>query len=90
LAVIETKPDNVLADLRLDDPWPELLKLTEETHHLRDGISRGEKIHTPFVVILIHEWNLWKQQVRRANICPMQCNLLMATISLLCALVAAR
>ena len=60
----ESKPDNSLADLRLNDPWPELADLVQRTHHLRPEITRKEKKHTPFVVILVHEWARWKEQVR--------------------------
>ncbi|KAH6785649.1 hypothetical protein C2S51_038104 [Perilla frutescens var. frutescens] len=56
-AVIESKPDHFLDDLRLNNPWPEL-KRYAETIDLDTADSIAHK-HTPYVFILIkiaEEW----------------------------------
>ncbi|KAL3848992.1 hypothetical protein ACJIZ3_010874 [Penstemon smallii] len=56
-AVIESKPDHFLDDLRLNDPWPEL-KSFAETYDLDTPDPVVHK-HTPYVIILIkiaEEW----------------------------------
>ncbi|KAL0319856.1 UNVERIFIED_CONTAM: NEDD8-activating enzyme E1 regulatory subunit AXR1 [Sesamum radiatum] len=56
-AVIESKPDHFLDDLRLNNPWPELKRFAE-TFDLDTADPIVHK-HTPYVIILIklaEEW----------------------------------
>ncbi|KAK3014230.1 hypothetical protein RJ639_008163 [Escallonia herrerae] len=55
--VIESKPDHFLDDLRLNNPWPDLRRLTE-TIDLNTSDPVLHK-HTPYVIILVklaEEW----------------------------------
>ncbi|XP_076938781.1 NEDD8-activating enzyme E1 regulatory subunit AXR1-like [Bidens hawaiensis] len=56
-AVIESKPDHFLDDLRLNNPWPELKKFTENID-LDTSDSVVHK-HVPYILILVkiaEEW----------------------------------
>ncbi|KAL0405395.1 UNVERIFIED_CONTAM: NEDD8-activating enzyme E1 regulatory subunit AXR1 [Sesamum latifolium] len=56
-AVVESKPDHFLDDLRLNNPWPELKRFAE-TFDLDTADPIVHK-HTPYVIILIklaEEW----------------------------------
>ncbi|KAI5565578.1 hypothetical protein BDE02_14G131500 [Populus trichocarpa] len=56
-AVIESKPDHFLDDLRLNNPWPELKRFAETIDlNVTDPVAHK---HTPYVVILVkiaEEW----------------------------------
>lgn len=56
-AVIESKPDHFLDDLRLNNPWPELRSFAE-TIDLNTGDTVLHK-HTPYVVILVKAAEEW-------------------------------
>lgn len=56
--VIESHPDNVLEDLRLDVPFEELMAYME-TQDMK-SMSKGEYMHTPYVVILYKYLQIWK------------------------------
>ncbi|KAL3635433.1 NEDD8-activating enzyme E1 regulatory subunit axr1 [Castilleja foliolosa] len=56
-AVIESKPDHFLDDLRLNNPWPELRRFAESTD-LNTSDSVIHK-HTPYVIILIKMADDW-------------------------------
>ncbi|GER43097.1 NEDD8-activating enzyme E1 regulatory subunit [Striga asiatica] len=56
-AVIESKPDHFLDDLRLNNPWPELRRFAE-TIDLDTSDPVVHK-HTPYVIILIKMADEW-------------------------------
>ena len=64
--IIETHPDS-LVDLRLFNPWPELLELAlEETSALdvqesEGGMSDFQHGHVPYVLLLLKYLEDWKQ-----------------------------
>lgn len=55
--VVESKPDHFLDDLRLNNPWPELMSFTETIDlNVQDPVAHK---HIPYVIILVkmaHEW----------------------------------
>ncbi|KAI9884941.1 MAG: hypothetical protein M1823_003255 [Watsoniomyces obsoletus] len=60
--IVETHPDPVSAvDLRLLDPWPELVSLVKETTNNLDSIPDYEHGHIPYVLLLLHYLESWKQ-----------------------------
>ncbi|KAI3457348.1 hypothetical protein Pfo_014011 [Paulownia fortunei] len=56
-AVIESKPDHFLDDLRLNNPWPELRRFAETID--LDTADPVVHKHTPYVVILIKMAEEW-------------------------------
>ena len=59
--IIESKSDALKHDLRLNQPFPELVE-----HSLSFDLKEQAKIdhvHTPFIVILVQALNIWKQRV---------------------------
>ncbi|GAB2274896.1 NEDD8-activating enzyme E1 regulatory subunit axr1 [Dionaea muscipula] len=58
-AVIESKPDHFLDDLRLNNPWPELKCFAESIDiNVHDPVAHK---HIPYVVILIKMAEEWAQ-----------------------------
>jgi len=57
--IIEGKPDNEVKDLRLTNPWPELLKFCE----IQDlnNMDKETHSHTPYIVILLNLLKQWKE-----------------------------
>ncbi|KAL4557662.1 hypothetical protein LXL04_035848 [Taraxacum kok-saghyz] len=56
-AVIESKPDHFLDDLRLNNPWPELKKFTESVNlDIPDPVVHK---HTPYILILVKMASEW-------------------------------
>ncbi|CAK7348973.1 unnamed protein product [Dovyalis caffra] len=56
-AVIESKPDHFLEDLRLNNPWPELERFAESIDlNVSDPVAHK---HTPYVVILVKMAEEW-------------------------------
>ena len=57
--IIESHPDNPLEDLRMDRPFPELIRFTEciELEKLSDADHR----QVPYPVILLHMLKCWKE-----------------------------
>lgn len=56
-AVIESKPDHFLDDLRLNNPWPELKRFAESIDlKVADPVAHK---HTPYVVILVKMAEEW-------------------------------
>ncbi|KAL9273000.1 NEDD8-activating enzyme E1 regulatory subunit AXR1-like protein, partial [Drosera capensis] len=58
-AVIESKPDHFLDDLRLNNPWPELKRFADSI-----DLSTHDRVahkHIPYVVILIKMAEEWAQ-----------------------------
>ncbi|KAK9757273.1 hypothetical protein RND81_01G153100 [Saponaria officinalis] len=56
-AVIESKPDHFLDDLRLNNPWPELKRFVESIDiNVADPVAHK---HIPYVVILIKMADEW-------------------------------
>lgn len=60
--VVETHPDPVsTVELRLLDPWPELLRLVEEKTKDIDKQTDYEHGHIPYMLLLLHYLDIWKQ-----------------------------
>ena len=57
--IIESHPDNVLADLRLDVPFPGLSQFMESQNMAE--MSKTDYLHTPYVVILYKYMEEWKK-----------------------------
>ena len=58
--VIEAKPENVLQNLRVHDPWP---ALREYAHHFDlESLDNMTYKHVPYVVILIKALRLWSER----------------------------
>ncbi|GJV10671.1 NEDD8-activating enzyme E1 regulatory subunit AXR1-like protein [Tanacetum coccineum] len=56
-AVIESKPDHFLDDLRLNNPWPELKTFTENIDlDTSDPVAHK---HTPYILILVNMAQEW-------------------------------
>ena len=59
--MIESKPFSANPDLRIVNPWPELLEFTETFDvHSEDRSHRG---HIPYVILLIKWLEKWKKEV---------------------------
>lgn len=58
--IIESHPDNVMPDLRLDRPFPSLLKYTDSLDF--GQMSDKEHAHVPYVIILLYLLGLWKEK----------------------------
>jgi len=57
--VVESHPDNVLSDLRLDRPFPALRDYMEAVD--LDSMDKGQHSHTPYVVLLYKFLQKWKE-----------------------------
>ena len=57
--VIESHPDNVIEDLRLDIPFEELVQFFDEQKF--DDMTKNEYLHTPYIVILFKYLQMWKK-----------------------------
>ncbi|KAG5150054.1 hypothetical protein AAZX31_06G285800 [Glycine max] len=56
-AVIESKPDHFLDDLRLNNPWPELKRFADDIDlNVQDPVAHK---HIPYVVILVKMADEW-------------------------------
>lgn len=55
--IIETHPTS-LVDLRLDDPWPELVEFSNQYH--LDELDDTDLSHVPYIVILLKYLETWK------------------------------
>ena len=61
--VIETHPDpTTTTQLRLINPWPELLALAKEKTDGLEGMSDHDHGHVPYVLLLLHYLEMWKLQ----------------------------
>ncbi|KAK3294730.1 uncharacterized protein B0H64DRAFT_193873 [Chaetomium fimeti] len=59
--IVDTHPDETATtDLRLLNPWPELVAFAEELTKDIDGLDNFEHGHLPYVVILLHYLEQWK------------------------------
>lgn len=58
--VCETKPDNELGDLRLNDPFPELRRFADSVDI--DAADAADHAHVPFVVILIRALDKFREK----------------------------
>ena len=56
--IIESHPENVLQDLRLNEPFPELVKFMDEQR--LEEMSKNEYMHVPYAVILYKYLQQWK------------------------------
>ena len=59
-AVVKAHPDNTLADLRLDQPFPELVEYCNSMDLAK--MDNLEHSHTPYLVILYKAMKQWQQQ----------------------------
>lgn len=59
--IVDTHPDPVSTqDLRLLNPWPELLEFLEKKTGNLDSLSDHDHGHVPYLLILLHFLNVWK------------------------------
>jgi len=58
-AVVETHPDAVAPDLRLDQPWPALLDWLDHEADRMESMDLKEHGHTPYLVILHSALRVW-------------------------------
>lgn len=59
--IVDTHPDPTSTqDLRLLNPWPELLTLTREKTADLDLQSDHDHGHVPYLLLLLHYLNIWK------------------------------
>jgi len=59
--IVDTHPDTATtSDLRLLEPWSELLALAEEKTSQLDALEDDEHGHIPYVLILLHYLERWK------------------------------
>jgi len=59
-AIIESHPDNVLTDLRLDKPFPALVDYMESVD--LSSMDKTQHSHTPYVVLLYKFLQKWKEE----------------------------
>ncbi|CAN0289734.1 unnamed protein product, partial [Ectocarpus fasciculatus] len=56
--VVESKPEGNKPDLRISQPWPELLEYCQSIDFdKQDAVLHG---HTPWIVILVRKMGEWK------------------------------
>ena len=59
--IVDTHPDPVSTqDLRLLDPWPELLEFVSTKTKDLDSLSDHEHGHVPYLLLLLHFLEKWK------------------------------
>lgn len=59
--IVDTHPDPASTqDLRLLNPWPELLEFLEKKTEDLDSLSDHDHGHIPYLLILLHFLNVWK------------------------------
>lgn len=59
--IVDTHPDPTsTSDLRLLEPWPELLKLAQDTSHNLESMPDDDHGHIPYVILLLHYLEKWK------------------------------
>ena len=61
LRIVETHPDSLI-DLRLFNPWPELLSFAEKATRDMDAMGEHQHGHIPYLAILLHYLEKWKQE----------------------------
>ncbi|KAM3536133.1 hypothetical protein MY4038_000599 [Beauveria bassiana] len=60
--VVDTHPEKTsTADLRLLNPWPELLQFAQDLTKNIDDLDDNLHGHLPLVAILLHNLEIWKQ-----------------------------
>ncbi|KAI9770554.1 MAG: hypothetical protein M1840_003144 [Geoglossum simile] len=61
--VVDTHPDlTTTTELRLTNPWPELLALAKEKTDGLEKMSDHDHGHVPYVLLLLHYLEAWKLQ----------------------------
>uniref|UniRef100_T1JKN5 NEDD8-activating enzyme E1 regulatory subunit n=1 Tax=Strigamia maritima TaxID=126957 RepID=T1JKN5_STRMM len=58
-SVVESHPDNAHEDLRLDQPFPDLIDYVNNMDF--STMSKKEHSHTPYIVILLKYLDVWKK-----------------------------
>ncbi|KAI2640802.1 hypothetical protein GGS26DRAFT_178188 [Hypomontagnella submonticulosa] len=66
--IVDTHPDvQKTTDLRLLNPWPELVEFSREMTKDIDTLDNHEHGHLPYVVILLHYLEEWRQSHNGEN-----------------------
>ena len=66
--IVDTHPDETATtDLRLLKPWPELVEFARDMTQDIDGLDNYEHGHLPYVVILLHYLDKWRETHGGAN-----------------------
>ncbi|KAI1498150.1 hypothetical protein F5X99DRAFT_420787 [Biscogniauxia marginata] len=66
--IVDTHPEvEKTTDLRLLNPWPELLEFAQEMTKDLDALDDHEHGHIPYVVILLHCLEQWRQSHNGEN-----------------------
>lgn len=61
--IVDTHPDETATtDLRLLAPWPELANFARQLTSDIDNLNNHEHGHLPYVVILLHYLDKWREQ----------------------------
>lgn len=61
--IVDTHPDPVTTnDLRLLNPWPELLTLAEEKTAGLESMDQEQHGHVPYLLLLLHYLEQWKNE----------------------------
>ncbi|MCJ1472373.1 hypothetical protein MMC13_001020 [Lambiella insularis] len=61
--IVDTHPDPVSTqDLRLLNPWPELMNFMHEMTGQIEGLSDHEHGHIPYLLLLLHYLDKWKEE----------------------------
>ena len=59
--IVDTHPDSASTqDLRILNPWPELLEFLEKKTGNLNSLSDHDHGHVPYLLILLHYLNVWK------------------------------
>ncbi|XP_031424594.1 NEDD8-activating enzyme E1 regulatory subunit [Clupea harengus] len=58
--VVESHPDNMLEDLRLDQPFPELKKHIES--YDLDNMEKKDHSHTPWIIVMAKHLEKWRSE----------------------------
>lgn len=59
--IVETHPDNVAPDLRLDVPWPDLANWLEAEGRRMEVMDLKDHSHTPYPVIIYRQLQQWME-----------------------------
>jgi len=60
--VVESHPDNLVPDLRLDQPWPALTSWLDSQAQAMEDMSLKDHGHTPYPVIMHKALKVWREE----------------------------
>lgn len=61
--IVDTHPSpETISDLRLLQPWPELIQYAEEKTTSLEGMNPEDHGHVPWIALLLHYLELWKRE----------------------------